>query len=115
MVQIKAKTNGFPLRRLLIFIRETEGLVKVNGFVANLIGVQKSPSKHDDLLLRFSDEDQGQNVYYNCLFTWNGTTYKYKSAEAIYGSNWGGPVKAELKDSISKEVEKDIIKNKMIF
>ncbi len=115
MVQVKAKTNGFPLRRLLIFVREKDELVKVNGFVANLIGTQKSPSKHDDLLLRFNDKDQGQDVFYNCLFTWNGTTYKYKSVEVIEGSGWGGRVKAELKDSISKEVEKDIIKNKMIF
>lgn len=115
MVQIKAKTNGFPLRRLILFVREKDELVKVNGFVANLIGTQKSPSKHDDLLLRFNDKDQGQDVFYNCLFAWNGTTYKYKSVEVIEGSGWGGKVKAELKDSISKEVEKDIIKNKMIF
>lgn len=115
LIQIKSKTNGFPLRRLLIFIREKGELVKVNGFVANLIRTQKSVTKHDDLLLRFNDKDQGQDVFYNCLFTWNGTTYKYKSVEAIEGQGWGGPVRAELKDSISIEVEKDIMKNKMIF
>lgn len=115
LIQVKAKTNGFPLRRLLIFIREKGELVKVNGFVANLIGTKKSITKHDDLILRFNDKDQGQDVFYNCLFTWNGTSYKYKSVEVIEGPGWGGAVKAELKDSISIEVEKDINKNKMIF
>jgi hypothetical protein len=115
LIQIKSKTNGFPLRRLLVFVRERGVLVKVNGFVANLIGTKKSSTSHDDLLLRFNDKDQGQDVFYNCLFTWEKTAYKYKSVEVIEGPNWGGPVKAELKDSISKEVEKDILENKMIF
>lgn len=115
LIQIKSKVNGFPLRRLLVFIRERGQLVKINGFVANLIGTQKSVSKHDDLLLRFNDKDQGQDVFYNCVFKWNGTSYKYSSVEVIEGPGWGGPVKAEFKDSISKEVEKDIIENKMIF
>ncbi len=115
ILQVKSKVNGFPLRRLLIFVREKGQLVKINGFVANLIGRKKSKSKHDDLLLRFNDKDQGQDVFFNCLFKWNGTTYKYHSVEAIEGVNWGGAVKEELKDSISIEVEKDIIANKMIF
>ena len=115
ILQVKSKVNGFPLRRLLIFVREKGQLVKINGFVANLIGRKKSITKHDDLLLRFNNKDQGQDVFFNCLFKWNGTTYKYHSVEAIEGVNWGGPVKAELKDSISIEVEKDILANKMIF
>ncbi len=112
---IKAKTNDFPLRRILVFMRERGELVKVNGFIANLIGVKKTASQFDDLMLRFVDKDQGEDVFYNCLFSWDGTTYKYKSVEVIEGANWGGPVKAELKDSISKEVFKDIMGNKMIF
>ena len=115
LIQIKSKTSGFPLRRLLVFVREKGQLVKVNGFVANLIRTIKSPTKHDDLVLRFNDKDQGQDVFYNCLFTWNGTSYRYKSVETIEGQGWGGPVKNELKDSISIEVEKDIMENKMIF
>jgi len=115
LLQIKSKVGGFPLRRLLIFIREKGQLVKVNGFVANLIGTKKSTSKHDDLILRFNDKDQGQDVFYNCIFKWNGLSYKYDSVEAIEGADWGGPVKAELKDSISKEIEKEITGNKMIF
>ena len=115
ILQVKSKVNGFPLRRLLIFVRERDQLVKVNGFVGNLIGTMKTPSKYNDLVLRFNDKDQGEDVFYNCLFSWDGTAYKYKSAEQIYGPGWGGDVKAVLKDSISKEVYKDIMENKMIF
>ena len=111
----KSKTYGFPLRRIAVFAREKGRLVKVNEFVANLIAMQKSNSGSKDLILRFNDKDQGEDVFYNCVFTWDGMKYKYKSVEVIEGANWGGPVKAELKDSISKEVEKDIIKNGMIL
>jgi hypothetical protein len=111
----KSKTYGFPLRRIAVFAREKGRLVKVNEFVANLIAMQKSNSGSKDLILRFNDKDQGEDVFYNCIFSWNGTKYAYKSVEVIEGANWGGPVKAELKDSISKEVEKDIIKNGMIL
>lgn len=115
IVQIKAKTNGFPLRRLVVFVRENGVLLKVNGFVANLIEKRISSSGYDDLMLRFNDKDQGQDVFYNCLFKWNGLSYGYHSVEVIEGPGWGGAVKKELKDSISIEVEKDILKNKMIF
>ena len=115
IVQIKAKTNGFPLRRLVVFVRENGFLLKVNGFVANLIERRVSDSGYDDLVLRFNDKDQGQDVFFNCLFKWNGVSYDYHSVEVIEGPGWGGAVKKELKDSISIEVKKDIIKNKMIF
>lgn len=112
---VKSKVNGFPLRRMLIFVRDRDQLVKVNGFVANIIGTKKTPGKYYDLIIRFNDKDQGEDVFYNCTFGWDGTAYKYKSVEQIYGPGWGGDVKAELKDSISKEVYKDIMDNKMIF
>ena len=111
----KSKTYGFPLRRIAVFAREKGQLVKVNEFVANLIAMQKAKSGSKDLILRFNDKDQGEDVFYNCIFSWDGMKYIYKSVEVIEGANWGGPVKAELKDSISKEVEKDIIKNGMIL
>lgn len=111
----KSKTFGFPLRRIAVFVREKGQLVKVNEYVANLIGMQKSKSKYNDLILRFNDKDGEEDVFYNCVFTWDGVSYKYKSVEVIEGANWGGPVKAALKDSISKEVEKDILKNGMIL
>ena len=74
-----------------------------------------SKNDFDDIVLRFSDKDQGQQIFYNCLFKWSGNSYVYHSVEVIEGLGWGGPVKKDLKDSISIEVFKDIQKNKMIF
>jgi len=112
---IKAQTGGFPLRRLLIFQRERGNLIKTNGFVANIIGRTKSESGYDDLLLRFNDKEQGEDMFYNCLFTWQDGKYQYKQVEAIQGANWGGPVKAIYKDAISKEIYQNIVNNEMIF
>ena len=112
---IKAGTGGFPLRRLLIFQRERGELVKVNGFVANLIGRIPSDTGYDDLLLRFNSKDGNEIMFYNCLFVWDGSRYQYKQVEVIEGANWGGNVKAHLKDSISKEIYQDIMNKEMIF
>ncbi|MBI1837935.1 MAG: hypothetical protein HYR91_11795, partial [Flavobacteriia bacterium] len=111
----KSKVYGFPLRRIAVFIREKGRLVKTNEYIGNIIGMKKNSSKFHDILLRFIDKEQGENVFFNCYFTWVDGVYKYKSVEVIEGANWGGAVKAELKDSISIEVEKDIIKNGMIL
>jgi hypothetical protein len=112
---IKAETAGFPLRRILIFQRERGNLVKTNGFVANIIGRTKSKTEYDDLLLRFNDNEQGEDMFYNCLFSWEEGKYQFKQVEVIQGANWGGPVKAIYKDSISKEIYQTIVKNDMIF
>jgi hypothetical protein len=112
---IKAETAGFPLRRILIFQRERGNLVKTNGFVANIIGRTKSKTEYDDLLLRFNDNEQGEDIFYNCLFSWEEGKYQFKQVEVIQGANWGGPVKAIYKDSISKEIYQTIVKNDMIF
>ncbi len=114
---IKATAGGFPLRRVLVFQRERGELVKVNGFVANLIGRVKNESGYDDLLLRFRDLEGTQPVLYNCLFKWNGMQFEYRQVEEIIypQANAGGKVKASLKDSISVEILENIKKNKMIF
>lgn len=115
LLQVKSKVSGFPLRRLLIFIRERGQLVKVNGFVANLIGQRKTDSGYDDLLLRFNGNEEGESIFYNCYFGWNGSKYTFKSVEVIEGANWGGPVKEAYKDSMSVEIEKVLNQTSMLF
>jgi hypothetical protein len=115
MLQVKSKVSGFPLRRLLIFVRENGQLVKVNGFVANLIGRRKTDSAYDDLLLRFNDNVDGEITFYNCFYRWNGAKYEFLSVEVIEGANWGGPVKQHLKDSMGIEIKKEITDNGMLF
>lgn len=115
ILQVKAKVSGFPLRRVLVFVRERGELVKVNGFVANLIGRRKTSGEYDDLLLRFNDNVDGETTFYNCFFKWNGAKYEFSSVEVIEGANWGGPVKAEFKDSMSNEISAVLSKNSMLF
>lgn len=115
LLQIKSKTGGFPLRRVLIFERERGELVKTNGFVANLIGMQKSKTNYANLLLRFNDNIEGEVVFYNCVFGWTGKKYEFKYVRDIEGENWGGPVKIETRDSVSREIYKTLNQHTMLF
>jgi hypothetical protein len=112
---IKANAGGFPLRRVLVFQRERGELIKLNGFVANIIGRVKSKTGYNDLILRFRDKDGEEDMFYNCLFKWNGSSFEYKQVDVIEGKGWGGKVKAQFKDSISLEIYQNIMRNKMIF
>lgn len=114
---IKANTGGFGLRRLLVFEREGGTLVKVNGFIANLIGKKKKQGSNDDLLLRFIDKIEGSDVYYHCIFSWENGKYVFKTVEVIQepAGNFSGIVKENVKDSVSQEIYKIITDNQMIF
>lgn len=119
LLQIKSKVGGIKLRRLVAFVREKGTLVKTNTFVANLIGLRKTASKHYDLILRFNDNVEGDVIFYNTIFSWDGTKYIFKSAETIEGVDANGPwrqrIKAEFKDSVSTDIYKTLVKNEMIL
>ncbi len=113
---IKAETGGFPLRRVLIFQRERGELIKLNGFVANIIGRIPADNGYDDLIIRFRDKDEaGVPMFYNCIFTWKDSKYEYKHVDAIQGPNWGGKVKEADRVEYSKSVYESIMNNQMIF
>ena len=112
LLQIKSRVQGFPLRRLLVFEREGGILVKVNGFVANLIGKRRSASKHDDLILRFSDNVGGGEIaFYNCLYVWEDKHYVFKEVEQINDSN----LKVEYQDSMNNVIYQILSRNRMEF
>lgn len=109
---IKSRVQDFPLRRVLVFERENGKLVKVNGFVANLIGLRKSKTKYKDLILRFNDEVGGGEVaFYNCVFTWQDKHYVFKSVEQINDL----VLKSEYQDSMNVEIQNILIRNRMLF
>lgn len=114
---IKANTGGVPLRRVLVFERENGTLVKLNGFIANLIGKKKNKDTNDDLLLRFIDKIEGSDVYYHCIFKWENGKYVFKTVEVIQepAGNFSGIVKENVKDSVSNEILKILNENQMIF
>lgn len=119
LLQIKSKVGGIKLRRLVSFVREKGALVKTNTFVANLIGLRKTSTKHYDLILRFNDNVEGDVIFYNTIFSWDGKKYVFKSAETIEGVDANGPwrqrIKAEFKDSVSKDIYSTLVKNEMIL
>lgn len=103
---IKARVHDFPLRRVYIYQREQGKLVKVNSFVANLIGKRKSKTGYQDLVLRFSDQDQN---HFNCIYVWKNNHYEYNRVEAINDSK----IKSEFQDSMNVEILKVIETNGM--
>ncbi|MFN5784819.1 MAG: hypothetical protein ACK457_02560 [Flavobacteriia bacterium] len=115
LLQIKSKVGGIKLRRLVTFVRERGELVKVNTFVANLIGTRRSKSHYNDLILRFNDNIDGEIVFYNCIFSWDGTRYKFQSVELIEGATWRQRLKPEFKDSVSNDIYQTLLKNEMIM
>lgn len=114
---VKANTGGIALRRVLVFERENGTLVKVNGFIANLIGTKKKEGAYDDLLLRFIDKIEGSDVFYHCIFSWENGKYEFKTVEVIHepAGDFYGRVKENVKDSVSQDIYKILTDNKMIF
>lgn len=106
LLVIRAGVHDWPLRRVLVYQREEGKLVLVNTFVANLVGVRKSGSRHDDLILQFFDEYENR---LECIYKWKENRYQYSSVERIEGRK----IKSSLQDSMNVEIAKVINDNKM--
>jgi hypothetical protein len=109
-LEIRAGVDQFPLRRFIVFKRINGKLVKLNGFVANLVEMQTTPSGYNDLLLLFRDNEAGSFVV---KFTWNekNALYQFNSLVAVDG----GIVRKELVDSLSNVVNLRLENNHMFF
>ncbi|MCF8408441.1 MAG: hypothetical protein K9G36_05645 [Crocinitomicaceae bacterium] len=108
---IKATVRGSETRKIKIFQREKGVLVLVNGFNGNLVERIKSTSKFDDLIIRFGNRIDQTLHYYNCLFSWNGSQYQFKSCERIDDRR----VKGEFKDSMNVEIKTMLEKENYFF
>ena len=106
LLLVKSRVHGYNVRRLFVFQREAGQLVQVNRFIANLIGTRKSASRHDDLILRFFDQDANS---FNCLYTWQGNKYAFSKVEEINDSS----VKSTFQDSMNVEINKVLIDNQL--
>jgi hypothetical protein len=106
LLVIRSGVHDWPLRRVLVYQREQGKLVLVNTFVAHLIGMKKSSTGHDDLILQFFDEYENR---LECLYRWKENRYQYVSVEKIEGSK----IKKALQDSMNVEIAKVIRDNKM--
>jgi hypothetical protein len=108
---IKATVRGSETRKIKIYKREKGVLVLVNGFNGNLIERKKSNSKFDDLIIRFGNRFKNTLYHYNCLFSWNGSQYQFKSCEDIDDRK----VKTEFKDSMNIEIKKMLETENYLF
>ena len=108
---IKATVRGSETRKIKIFQREKGVLVLVNGFNGNLVERIKSTSNFDDLIIRFGNRIDQTLHYYNCLFSWNGSQYQFKSCERIDDRK----VKGEFKDSMNVEIKTMLEKENYFF
>lgn len=119
LLQVKALTilkhqdAKLPMRHLIVFERENNELIKVNGFRGNLIATRETKNGIKDLIVRFYiPEDE---AFLNCLFVWDEKKYHFKSVEAIDGGGGFGRVKEAVKDSVSKIVYQSLMDNAMLF
>lgn len=110
----------FPIRRLLVFEREGGKLVAVNKFKGNLIETREvANSMYPDILMRFKLDQY--NEKYHVLYTWKNNRYQFvRCEELVYWDEdslkfVGGRVLASKMDSVSKEVEKILLEENLVF
>lgn len=119
LLQVKALTvmkgqgEKLPMRHLIVFEREKGSLVKVNGFRGSLIASRISESGVNDLIIRFYIPSE--EAFFNCLFLWTGSKYRFESVEAIDGNGGTGTIKASMKAEISKDVYQLLMSNTLLF
>ena len=111
MLLVRSGVHAFPTRRLLIFQRESNQLVQVNGFNGYLIERRKSNTEYDDIVIRFFERFDKQKYFYHCLFSWGQGKYNYVKCEEINDQK----VKIEKVDSVSKVVLGYLSDKKLIF
>jgi hypothetical protein len=111
MLLVRSGVHAFPTRRLLIFQRESNQLVQVNGFNGYLIERRKSNTEYDDIVIRFFERFDKQKYFYHCLFSWDQGKYNYVKCEEINDQK----VKIEKVDSVSKVVLGYLSDKKLIF
>ncbi|NBX38365.1 MAG: hypothetical protein EBR54_03000 [Flavobacteriia bacterium] len=110
----------FPIRRILIFEREGGVLVAVNKFKGNLIERRQiQDSDYDDLVIRFRLDQY--NEKYHVVYRWKNNKYQLAFCEELVYFNEelkkfeGGRVLATKRDSVSREVEKILIEEHLVF
>jgi len=104
----------FPIRRTLIFEREGGKLVAVNKFKGNFIETREvEGSSYDDIVIRFR-LDQYQEAYH-VVYTWKNKRYQLKQCEELYSYYNKGKVRPDLIDSVSREVEKILKEENLVF
>jgi 5-hydroxyisourate hydrolase-like protein (transthyretin family) len=104
----------FPIRRTLVYEREKGVLVAVNKFKGNIIERRKvQGSNYPDIVMRFRLDQYDEK--YHVIYTWKNNRYRFKQCEELYSYFNQGKVREELIDSVSREVQKILIEENLVY
>ncbi|MBM3164393.1 MAG: hypothetical protein FJZ80_02925 [Bacteroidetes bacterium] len=104
----------FPIRRTLIFERERGVLTAVNKFKGNIIERRKvEGSNYDDIVIRFRLDQYSES--YHVVYSWKNNRYQFNRCEELNSFYNKGKVRPELVDSVSKEVQKILVEENLVF
>lgn len=109
LVLCKSGVAGFPMRRILVYVKENQEYILVNTFLADVIGLEKSQtSQYKDLILQFMDEDENR---FECRYVWKEGRYKYEKVMKINRSK----IKAQYLDSMKIVIADEIKRMKLSY
>lgn len=104
----------FPIRRTLVFEKENGRWVSVNKFKGYFIQRRSvANSDYDDLVMRFRRDKF--NEAYHVVYSWKNGRYEFSYCEEFFTYNNQGKVRKEMIDSISREVKKILVKERLAF
>lgn len=113
LLQIRKGVNNYPFRRLLIFTRENDQLVLMNGIRGYLVEKRKSDTGLDDLVVALVDILEGEYMRYDVLLRYENGKYHYIEALGdIYGSFENSP---KMKAAAFEEIGQRIASQELIF
>lgn len=104
----------FPIRRTLVFEKEDGKWVSVNKFKGYIIGRRDIPnSDYDDIVMRFRLDEYDEA--YHVVYTWKKGKYQFSHCEELFTYYNKGKVRKEMVDSVSREVEKILVEEGLVF
>lgn len=109
LVLCRSGVHGFPVRRILVYVKENGQYVVANTLVADLIGMEKSKtSEYKDLIVQFMDLDENR---FECRYKWREGRYTYDKVMKINGNR----IKAQYLDSMKVEIGREIGRLKLSY
>lgn len=112
-VRLTGEPEPFPVRRLLVFERENDALIRVNGFVGDLDSFERSGTDIENIIVAFYDAQD--DVMFHCLFEWKEKKFSFKEVVSIDIGSGPKPVKKDQLTEVSNEVYQLLMDKSMIF
>jgi hypothetical protein len=112
-IPLKGQPVLLPVRHVIVFERENGSLVRVNGFRGELVELRENKNGHKDMVVALYMT--GDETLFDCVFKYKEGKFSFDYVEAL---DWGEGmrnVKEDVRDSVSKEVYRDLMNKSLIF